>query len=197
MTGVQGWIEENRPSGDLDYQRIADAAEAIEKEIETIGPKAVLDRRFNYDTAMKYGMRRIEETSHEIRLENPDWKTWSGRLTQAWAEGFAFGALAYTQEHRGRSAEPFLDRIALTNINHTLATADEGNLKQIYSGLVSRGALKFVSVVRSVVAYQAVGKMKPVASHQAVKTLMAGHWLDGFVVGLVFEELGGHREVAE
>lgn len=196
MDGVQGWMEENRPVGDLDYQRIADAAEAIEKEIEATGSKAVLDRRFDYGAALRYGMRRIEETSQQIKLENPDWKTWSGKLTQAWAEGFAFGGLAYTREGRGRNADPLLDRMALANINHLLATADENDLRRIYAELVSRDALGFVSVVRSVVAFQAAGKTPPL-SHRTVAAHMAGHWMDGFIVGLVFQELGGHREAKE
>jgi hypothetical protein len=36
--------------------------------------------------------------------------------------------------------------------------------------------------------------MAPVADHGAVKSMLASHWLDGFFAGLVFEELGGHRE---
>jgi hypothetical protein len=29
-----------------------------------------------------------------------------------------------------------------------------------------------------------------------INALVASHWLDGFFLGLVFEEMGGHRKTA-
>ncbi|MFE0472572.1 hypothetical protein ACFW2V_13255 [Streptomyces sp. NPDC058947] len=187
-------LNNERPNDDPDYQRLIDVTQAIETEIAKVGPTQALDRRFNYTTAFQYGIRRTEETSQEVRLENPDFETLSRLLGAAWPEGFIFGSHAYSQEHRGRKAEAFLDRIALANINHRLSSATKETRSEIFSHAVSTRALGFVSAVRSMRATQVLRAEWPVADHQAIKALVASHWLDGFFVGLVFEELGGHRE---
>lgn len=194
MQNVQQWVEENRPDDDPDYQRLADVTGVIESEMSKTGPQKALDRRFDYDMTLKQGVRRTEETFRKVKLENPDFDTALSLLRRAWAEGFVFGALAYTQEHRGQKSEAFLDRIALANINHALAQASQDTLDEIFEGVVSPAALKFVSTVRSVRAWQILSQVTSVADHQMVKMTVASHWLDGFFVGLVFEELGGHRD---
>jgi hypothetical protein len=192
----QQWIDENRPSDDLDYQRLTYVTAAIEAEIREIGPKQPLDRRFDHGTVMGYGKRRTDETSREVKLENPGPDKLLMPLGAAWAEGFAFGALSYSEENRGRKSEAFLDRIALANINHKLTEADEKTRSEIFAGIISTDALGFVSTVRSFQACNILAKEAPVASHEMVNALMASHWMDGFFVGLVFEEMGGHRETA-
>jgi hypothetical protein len=192
----QRWIDENRPSGDPDYERIVDATNAIEAEIVKVGPEQALNRRFDYDMVMNHGKRRTEETSQKVRLENSTPDELLMRLGAAWAEGFTFGALAYAQEGRGRKSEAFLDRIALANINHKLAQADEQSRTEIFAKVIHLDTLGFVSTVRSFQARNILAQEVPVANHAAVKALVGSHWLDGFFVGLVFEELGGHREAA-
>lgn len=190
----QQWIEENRPDGDPDYQRLAAVTESIEAENRKTGPYQALNRRFDYDMALRYGMRRTEDTSQKVKLENPDELTLRPLLIRAWAEGFVFGSLAYREERRGRKAEPFLDRIALANINHKLSSADQDAVDGIFSDAVSVEALGFVSTVRSFLANRVLRDQAVVADHTAIKNILAGHWLDGFFVGLVFEEMGGRRE---
>lgn len=185
--------DELRPADDPDYQRLVDVTGVVEGEIQRVGPERSLDRRFDYDTAMRYGLRRTEETSQKIKLENPGTNELVMLLAAAWPEGFLFGALAYTQEHRGRKSEALLDRIALANVNQALASADDEGRSALFSGAISRDALVYVGSMRSLKAVQVLRSMHQVADHQAIKTLVASHWLDGFFAGLVFEELGGHR----
>jgi hypothetical protein len=192
----QQWIEENRPSSDPDYQRLADVTAAIEAEIAKAGPRRALDRRFDYDMVMVYGKRRTDETSQKVKLENPGPDKLLMPLGAAWAEGFAFGALAYTEEGRGRKSEAFLDRIALANINHKLSMADEQTRSEIFGGIIVMNTLGFVSTVRSFKACNVLAQKAPVASHASVNALVASHWMDGFFLGVVFEEMGGHRETA-
>lgn len=194
MQSSSQWINDERPSDDPDYQRLIEVTRTIEAEVLKVGPTEVLNRRFDYEMAFKYGMRRAEETSQQGKLENPDYDTVVRLLGAAWPEGFIFGCLAYTQERRGRRAEAFLDRIALANINQGFASASEAERSTIFSGAASTRALGFVSGVRSMKAAQILQKEAPVADHSMIKAIVGGHWLDGFLVGLVFEELGGHRE---
>lgn len=196
MKNWQHWTDENRPSDELDYQRLGEVTTTIEAEILQIGSRRALDRRFDYDMALKYAARRTEETSRKAKLENPGPDKLLRPLGAAWAEGFAFGALAYAKEGRGRRSDPFLDRIALANINHTLLMADEQTRSEIFSGVVAEKTLGFVSIIRSFKTCQVLNEKTPVASHEAVNAWTAAHWLDGFFVGLVFEELGGHRDAA-
>ena len=197
MKNWQQWIEENRPSDEPDYRRLGDVTTAIEAEILEVGSRRALDRRFDYDMALRYAARRTEETSRKTKLENPGPDKLLMPLGASWAEGFAFGALAYTEEGRGRKSDPFLDRIALANINDKLLTADKETRSEIFGGVIVMDTLGFVSTVRSFKACNVLAEKAPVASHQTVNALVAGHWLDGFFVGLVFEEMGGHREAVE
>lgn len=194
QNGPQQWINDERPSDDPDYQRLIDVTRTVEAGVTRVGPTGVLNRRFDYDTAFLYGMRRTEETSQQVKLENPDFETVARLLGAAWPEGFVFGCLAFTQERRGRRPEPFLDRVALANVNQKLASASEADRSAIFSATASARALGFVGGLRSVQAAQILQKEAPVADHGAVKAIVASHWLDGFLAGLVFEELGGHRE---
>jgi hypothetical protein len=186
-------IDDLRPADDPDYQRLVKVTEAIEKEIQELGPKRALGRRFDYEMTMRYSMRRTEETSEGVRLGGLDPDELSMRLGATWPEGFAFGALAYTQEHRGRKAEPFLDRVALANIKQALASAGDEGRSAIFSSIASTNALGFVSSMRSMKALQVLQSLASRGDQQTVKALLASHWLDGFFVGLVFEEFGGHR----
>jgi hypothetical protein len=192
------WTEKYQPRDDPDYQRLVVVTETIEEEIGRTGAEQVLSQRFDYDTALKYAMRRTEETSQKTKLENPDKETLIRLLSAGWAEGFVFGALAYTQEQRGREQRnldmgPLLDRIALVNVDHTLSSASAKEMRKIFADVISDEALAYVSLMRSMRAEQVLREMNPVTSHQAVCMLVAGHWHDGFLTGLVFEELGGHR----
>lgn len=194
MRDMQRWIEENRPTGDPDYQRLTDVTEAIEAEIRDSGAIEVLNKYFDYDMTQKYGMRRMEETSRRIKLENPSFDTLLPLLRSSWSEGFAFGSLVFSREHRGQRAEPFLDRIALANVNHLLAEADQDTLDAIYSELVSPATLAFVSTARSIQAVTVLRSMAPVAGHALISATVASHWMDGFLVGLSFQKTGGHRK---
>lgn len=197
MQSGSRWLDDERPSDDPDYQRLIEVTRTVEAEVLKVGPTGVLNRRFDYDAALKYGMRRAEETSQQVKLENPDYDLLVRLLGAAWPEGFIFGCLAYTQERRGRRAEAFLDRIALANINQRLVSASEADRSAIFSGAASTRALGFVSGVRSMKAVQILRQEAPVADHGAIKMLVASHWMDGFLAGLIFEELGGHQEGAE
>lgn len=183
-----------RPADDPDYQRLVDVTQAVEAEIAQVGPQQALGRRFDYDVALRYGMRRTEETSQKIKLENPGIEDLFRLLGAAWPEGFVFGALAYRQERRGRGSEEFLDRIALANVMQALSSADEAGRSGIFASTASTEAFGYVGGLRSLKAVEVLRALSPVADHQAIKTLVAGHWLDGFFTGLVFEEFGGHRE---
>lgn len=196
MQDTQRWAEENRPNDDPDYQRLIAVTSAIESENLTVGPRQALNRRFDYDVAMRHGLRRAEETSQANRLENPDRETWLPVLAATWGEGFGFGSLVYTEERRGRESESFLDRIALANVNQALASASNERRTEIFKDFVSSKTLAFVSTVRSLRAHQVLRSGAPVLDHQMVITGVASHWLDGFFVGLVFQEMGGHREAA-
>lgn len=165
----------------------------IEEEIRKFGTKEAMGRRFDYEVTMRYGMQRTEETSQKIKRENPGNAELGMMLGTAWPEGFVFGTLAYTQEHRGRKSEPFLDRIALANIKQTLASADDEGRSAVFSSVASTNALGFVSSMRSMQAIRVLHSLMEVADHQAVKILLASHWVDAFFMGLVFEEFGGHR----
>lgn len=191
------WTTENRPADDPDYLRLIDVTNLIESEIKDSSPKVALGRRFDYDVALTFGKRRSEETSREIKLENPDAATVLGPLTQAWSEGFVFGALAYRDERRGRSPEALLDRIALANVNQRLAVADDDERTRLFLGVISVDALAYVSSARSLQAERILRHLAPTADHTAVKALIGSHWMDGLVVGLVFQELGGHRAKQE
>lgn len=194
MLDAAQWIEKNRPEGDPDYSRLADVTDAIESEMRKTGPERVLDRRFTYDTATRFGVRRIEEVFQEAPPENPDQDLLLNRLANAWSEGFIFGSLAYSREGRGRRAEAFLDRVALVNIDQLLSTADDDARSRIFADAVSTKALLFVSTARSIKTVEILSAPSSVWDHQAVKGASTGQWLDGFLVGLVFQELGGHRD---
>lgn len=183
-----------RPADDPDYQRLIEVTQSVEAEIDKVGPQQALGRRFDYEMALRYGMRRTEDTSQKIKLENPDVESLLRLLGAAWPEGFVFGAMVYTQERRGRDAEAFLDRIALANVMQGLGSADDRERSDIFSSVASTEALGYVGGMRSLKAVEVLRSLSPVADHQTVKSLVAGHWLDGFFTGVVFEELGGHRE---
>lgn len=194
MQSRQQWIDENRPDGDLDYQRLADATDLVEAEMRKAGPRQILNGRFDFDVGMRQGMRRAEELAQGTRLENPDESVLLLWLTNTWCEGFIFGALAYAEEGRGRVSQALLDRMAVANINHKLSRADRNTLGEVFSSAVSPAALAFVSAARSMKAHEALGLRDLVADHQQIKAVTSSHWLDGFLMGLIFEELGGHRD---
>jgi hypothetical protein len=188
------WADSERPSDDPDYQRMIGVTQTVEAEIAKIGPRGALNQRFDYDVALRYGMRRTNETSQKVKLENPGYKTLFRLLGAAWPEGFIFGALSYTDERRGRQPEPLLDRIALGNVNQKLLSASEAERSAIFSHTASTRSLGYVGGIRSMQAAQILQQQAPVADHAAIQAIVASHWLDGFFAGLVFEELGGHRE---
>lgn len=190
----QARLDAQRPNDDPDYQRLVDVTGAIETEALRSGPKGPMERRFDYDVAMKFAYRRIEEVAETVRRENPSNDVLLEMLGSSWMEGFVFGALCYTQEHRGRTAEPLLDRIALANVNHGLSMADSEGRTMIFSSVISMRALTFVAGGRSVNAAVMLRQQFPTSNHAAVKAMTGAHWMDGFLVGLVFEELGGHRD---
>lgn len=189
------WVDGERPSDDPDYQRIVDVTLTVETEMAKVGARQALDRRFDYDVALRYGMRRTKEVSQEVKLENPSYETLTPVLGAAWPEGFIFGVLAYTDERRGRRPEPLLDRLALGNINQRLLSASKAERSAIFSHAVSTRTLGYVAGVRSMQAERILRQEAPVADRSAIKSILASHWLDGFFIGLVFAELGGHREI--
>lgn len=178
-----------RPADDPDYQRLVKVIEVIEEEARRVGPRRVLDRRFDYETAMHYGMRRTEEVSSGAELERLKPRELVTLLGASWPEGFAFGSLAYTQERRGRRSEAFLDRIALANIKQTLVSTDDAGRSAIFSGVASTEALGYVGGMRSRKAIEALRANFPAPDRRTLEAFVAGHWLDAFFVGLVFEEL--------
>lgn len=193
MADPADWITRHRPEKDPDYLRIVEATSVVEAEMAKTGPVPVLGRRFDCDTALRFGMRRTEQTSQNLQLDNPPAAALLRPLTALWAEGFAFGALAYRQEERGREPEPILDQVALVNIDLTFATSDDTTRTRIFASIVSTDALSYVSLVRSLQGEKILREHAPSPCRQEVAALLAGHWADGFLLGLVFEELGGHR----
>lgn len=193
MQDLSGWIQENRPVGNLDYRRLADATNVVEVGNLNVGPREVLNSRFDYDVAMTYARRRTREASGPA-LKLDEAQALLTPLVRAWSEGLAFGALVYTEEGRGRSPEDLLDRIALANINHRLASADQDGIDAIFSRVISPKALGFVATVRSFKAISVLENETSDANPADIHSLLAGHWMDGFLMGLVYQELGGHRE---
>lgn len=193
----QQWADQNRPSDDPDYQRLVDVTQAVESEGARDGMQQVLNRRFDYDVAQTFAMRRTEETSREVKLENPDRDALLRLLFAAWAEGLVFGAHVYSKERRGRESEPFLDRLTLANINQALVSAGEQGRAEAFRDVLSEAALTFVGLMRALKANEVLKRqIASVTTHQMVSLTVSAHWLDGFLTGIVFEELGGHRDKA-
>jgi hypothetical protein len=194
------WEDKHRPSGDPDYDRMVEATRIIEGE--SLGDKAKesLNRRFDYNVAMQYGKKRGTEIISSVRRA---WKEDSDQvgtfrvLAAAWPEGFIFGCLAYSREKRGRESEAFLDRVSLADVNHFLNHMDEAGRTVVFEKALSRETMTFVSTIRSMRALQIAEAMRTefgLENLQELAPLVDGHWLDGFHLGVVFQELGGHRE---
>lgn len=192
MPVSQKWEDKNRPENDPDYQRIVEAVGVIEEEIKISGSVNLMNRRFDYDTGLRFGVRRTEET-RQITCAEEDEKSAVVRLCNAWVEGFAFGSLIYSRYGRGRTAETFADQMALVDVNHLLKNSDQEKINGIYAGIVSGEAVSFVGTLRSANAYISLKPLVTPGSRSRIRELLAAHWFDAFSVGLVFQELGGHR----
>lgn len=195
MQDAATWIEQNRPSGNLDYQRLGEVTATTEEEGARVGSTEVLNRRFDYDMALKFGTRRMKAVSETFVGKTLEWEELLPRLRASWGEGFIFGSMAYRAEGRGRARDAFLDRIALANIEHALRDMAPEQLNAAFEEAVSQEALMFVATVRSFKARQVALLALP-DSPKGTEILLSGHWLDGFMTGLVFEEQGGHRAAA-
>jgi len=193
MAVTQQWADKNRPKNNLDYQRIVDAVQIIEREIKSSDPVTSMNRRFDYDTGLRFGVRRTEDTYNGTRTGIDGERALITSLCSAWVEGFAFGSLVHSRYGRGRQAETFADQIALVDVNHLLRNSDQVEIDRIFLEIVSKDAINFVGAMRSNNAYITMKPLLAAGERSRVRELLAAHWFDGFSVGLVFQELGGHR----
>lgn len=193
---MDAWMNENRPLRDPDYARIAEATKLLDSELAAGGtPEQSYDRRVVMDVLTVYAARRAEQTSAENPKETPGALDLFTLLLNVAFEGFAYGVLFV--QSRAKVREALLDRLTLADVGHALQThlSDQQAMEGFYASLVSLKSLQFVSFVRA--QNYAVRLRVKALPHQRVKESQAALWMDMFLLGAVFEELGGHREGPE
>lgn len=189
----QGWFEENLPSEDPDYVRMVEATQRLDGEFKrSDDPAASFARRISMDVLTRHALRRAEQTTAVSPQEAPSERDLMKVLLSVCFEGFAAGVLFVRSRASRRDA--LLDQMTLSEVSSTLAreAMSQETISGFYEGLVSMEALRFVSMARAVL-YE--GRIREGAmSHQQVKESQGAMWMDLFLLGAVFEELGGHRQ---
>jgi hypothetical protein len=183
------------PSSNPDYIRFIEATKLVEREVKKSSPKEMLkafSRRFSYEVAARTSTGRIDSIMESCPLEEPDDRTLARYSMESWMEGFTFGVWVYVKESRGRIAQEFMDQIAMINVHHLIRNANQDERSSLYSTAMPHHILVYVALSRA----GNVGdlkKMFPLMNHQRVRSVLSGTWLDGFLMGIVYEELGGRR----
>ncbi|MGW7100434.1 hypothetical protein [Streptomyces sp. NPDC054838] len=190
---MDAWIDENRPLRDPDYARLVEATNVLEAEAKEIGPESAYEKRIVLSVLTAHAHRRAEETNAENPREHLPVPDLLKVLVNSFYEGFVFGVLFV--QRRASTREALSDRLTVADVNHLLQhqAGEQDTIEEFYARLVSVKTLNFVSVSR---AFSAAQKLSAGAtSHQQLKVMQASVWMDAFVLGAVFQELGGHRDV--
>ncbi|MDJ0463064.1 hypothetical protein [Streptomyces sp. H27-C3] len=187
--------QNTNPPQTLDYERIAEATDMTVAWDTQGGGRATpteIGERVDLDAVYKMAMQRAEETKGLWGNTRPGATQIHRQFIHVWMEGFMY-ALVYTEQAKLTSLFGKLPDHNLLGATNSIIGGHWGeDREEQWKKRIDGATLVHVASVRSIQAIQIRQLDKPPLDE--LVTTQAAHWADGFSMGLLFAELGGHRE---
>ncbi|MFE9412271.1 hypothetical protein ACFYN0_26285 [Streptomyces sp. NPDC006704] len=180
-----------------DYQRLVEATDqTVQWDIHVDGgTRAALGERYDMKAVDNLAMKRADETQGLWSTDRPRADEIQRQFIHVWAEGFMHGIVFVEQ----RKATALFGKLPDHNLVGATGSiigghwGDGENRSKEWAKRVDPETMVHVANVRSVQAIQQLQLDRP--EPFKLRTAQAAHWADGFTMGFLFAELGGHREV--
>lgn len=181
------------PPDSLDYQRLTEATDlTVRWDTEGSGTPAEIAKRVDLVAVQKMAIKRATETAGLYGAARPRTGEIVRQFVHVWAEGFMFGVVFAEQRNQTAFLGRLPDKNLLGATKSIIGSWPEGEERnQEWKQRVDPATLSHTAFVRSVQAVQILELDRPDAVR--LRSAQAGQWQDGFSMGLLFAELGGHR----
>lgn len=190
----QDRVDLHRPSDSLDYQRIVEITEELDRwQDQGRDPMERLDLIIDRSAVIKRSVQRTERASAKYRHDAMNHTVVLNLLANAWVESFMFG-VRFVQKgghHKGHRRLS-LDMMRLDDIEKELqALYLDRNIEAEYAKRLDLYAVSYVGALKGQLAFAlSGGRWK---TYKDVVAGAIGVWVEGFTYGARFQELGGHR----
>lgn len=183
------------PPDTLDYQRLVEATDmTVRWDTTTEGATpAEIGKRVDLEAVHKLAFTRAEETHGLYESRRPTANKILPVFVNVWCEGFVTAIVFREQGKETALFGKLPDKNligAASNIMRGWGRGD-GSLRE-WNRRIDMETLVHVATYRSVQTIQVTSLERP--DRLALVSTQAAHWADGFSMGLLFQELGGHRE---
>lgn len=179
-----------------DYQRLTEATDQIlQWDIHEDGLSfAAFSERFDMAAVMKIAMERTDETQGLWSTDRPRTDEIQRRFVHVWAEGFMHGIVFVEQRKFTALFGKLPDHNLLGATSSIIGGhwGDEENRTKEWAKRIDMETLVHVANSRSIMTVQQRQIDRP--EPYKLREDQAAHWADGFSMGFLFAELGGHRE---
>lgn len=181
------------PPQTLDYQRLVEATDiTVRWDTEGAGSRVEAGKLFDLAAADEKAMQRADETAGQWSAQ-PSALDVVKQFIHVWSEGLMHGIVFVEQ----RAAIALLGKLPDHNLINATSSIIGGQwthddrAKQ-WARRIDPESMTHVALVRSVQAVQVLKLDQP--SAERLRAAQAAQWADGFLMGFLFAELGGHRE---
>ncbi|MFJ2115330.1 hypothetical protein ACIOEX_26130 [Streptomyces sp. NPDC087850] len=181
------------PPKSLDYDRIVEATDlTIRWDTEGPGMMVEIGKRVDTEALTNAALKRAEETSGLFLNPRPSANVVFSNFIHVWAEGFMFGVVFSEQVKETSLFGRLPDKNLLGATDSIVGRWHHNNEdSQQWAKRVDPKSLNHVANVRAIQAVQVQQLDRP--EPQRLLLAQAATWMDGFSMGLLFHELGGHR----
>lgn len=183
------------PPDTPDYQRLAEVTDMTVRWDARTGETttAEIGKRVDMEALGALAAQRAAETRELYKSDRPSASEILRNFVHVWCEGF-INAIVYREQAQQMSLFGKLpDKNLLSGASRIMQGWGTGaESKSEWTRRVDMETLAHVATFRSVQTIQVTQLNHP----DLLKLLstQAAHWMDGFSMGLLFHELGGHQE---
>lgn len=189
LDGVKGKLPSHP-----DYQRLAEATDqTYQWDIHVDGgTRAELRKRYDMKAVDNLAMQRADATQGIWSTPRPRADEIHRQFIHVWSEGFMHGIVFVEQ----RKVTALFGKLPDHNLVGASASIIEGHWgdgegrAKEWAKRVDPETMVHVAHVRSIQAVQLLKLDRP--EPLKLRSAQAAHWADGFTMGFLFAELGGH-----
>lgn len=181
------------PPQTLDYERLVEATDmTVRWDTTGEGTFAEISKRVDIKALSNMASKRADETAGLWGAAPPRTQQIVQQFIHVWMEGFMF-AVVYSEQAKTTALFGKLpDKNLLGATDSIIGGHWADDREAQWAKRADVKSLVHVATVRSVQAVQIKQVDRP--QRPELMALQAAHWMDGFSMGLLFAELGGHRE---
>ncbi|WP_274916820.1 hypothetical protein [Streptomyces sp. WZ-12] len=178
----------------LDYQRLTEATDmTVEWDIHVDGgTRAAASKRFDMNAVDKLAMKRADETSGLWSTPSPRADEILRNFIHVWSEGLMHGIVFVEQRKTTSIFGKLPDHNLLGATNSIIGGHWSHDREQQWARRIDPKTMVHVAQARSTQAVQMLKLDRP--DPLKLRSAHAAQWEDGFLMGFLFAELGGHRD---